>query len=275
MRIGPEPGQDEPTRLRTEDVGEGLYLELLDECIRVLGDSGIAHAFGGGLASTVLGRERHTHDLDVFVRKEDAGRVLEHLARAGYETERTNEEWLYKAARRGMLIDVIFAATDGTTFDREMEEHVRVVEYRGRRLPVPAPEDLLALKLPASAFSPAPKVDSALVVMEVRSQPAVEVPDLNAFFRFVESVFQFRRKQLGGTVTISASPHGPDCVVTVADDADKSYAEQTSIWERLAPHPEPADDETASETELQARLETDQAALAAAQATAAPPASST
>ena len=58
----------------------------------------------------------------------------------------------------------------------------------------------ILMTIPASAFTPAPKVDSALVVLEVRPEPAVEVPDMQGFFRFVESVFQFRRKQLGGTV---------------------------------------------------------------------------
>jgi 16S rRNA (adenine1518-N6/adenine1519-N6)-dimethyltransferase len=37
-------------------------------------------------------------------------------------------------------------------------------------------------------------------VLEVRDQPAVDVPDMNAFFRLVEAVFQFRRKQLGGAL---------------------------------------------------------------------------
>jgi 16S rRNA (adenine1518-N6/adenine1519-N6)-dimethyltransferase len=41
-------------------------------------------------------------------------------------------------------------------------------------------------------------VDSALVRLDVRERPAVDVDDLNAFFRFVEAVFQGRRKQLGG-----------------------------------------------------------------------------
>jgi 16S rRNA (adenine1518-N6/adenine1519-N6)-dimethyltransferase len=54
--------------------------------------------------------------------------------------------------------------------------------------------------IPASAFTPAPRVDSALVVLEVRDQPAVQVPDMDGFFRLVESVFQFRRKQLGGAL---------------------------------------------------------------------------
>jgi len=59
-------------------------------------------------------------------------------------------------------------------------------------------EPRIVLTIPASSFAPPPKVDSALVVLEVRSRPAVEVDDFDAFFRFVEEVFQFRRKQLGG-----------------------------------------------------------------------------
>ena len=58
----------------------------------------------------------------------------------------------------------------------------------------------IAMTIPASAFTPPPRVDSALVSLEVRERPAVDVSDLNAFFRFVEAVFQFRRKQLGGAL---------------------------------------------------------------------------
>jgi len=54
--------------------------------------------------------------------------------------------------------------------------------------------------IPAAAFRPPPRVDSALVRLDVRERPAVEVDDLQSFFRFVEAVFQGRRKQLGGTL---------------------------------------------------------------------------
>ena len=54
----------------------------------------------------------------------------------------------------------------------------------------------LAFELPPEAFEPPPRVTSALALLEVRDAPAVRVPDLDAFFRFVEAVFQFRRKQL-------------------------------------------------------------------------------
>ncbi len=56
------------------------------------------------------------------------------------------------------------------------------------------------LTIPAAAFTPLPRVDSALVQLDVREKPAVDVDDFGAFFRFVEAVFQGRRKQLGGTL---------------------------------------------------------------------------
>ena len=61
-------------------------------------------------------------------------------------------------------------------------------------------EGRLGMTIPAAAFTPEPRVDSVLVLLEVRDQPAVQVADMDAFFRLVESVFQFRRKQLGGAL---------------------------------------------------------------------------
>ena len=67
----------------------------------------------------------------------------------------------------------------------------------------------VVMTIPAEAFTPIPKVDSALVRLEVREKPAVDV-DPERFFRFVEAVFQFRRKQLGGTVARVASLSGAE-----------------------------------------------------------------
>ena len=58
----------------------------------------------------------------------------------------------------------------------------------------------IAFNIPAAAFSPPPRVDSALVLLDVREKPAIDVADINAFFRLVEAAFQFRRKQLGGVM---------------------------------------------------------------------------
>jgi 16S rRNA (adenine1518-N6/adenine1519-N6)-dimethyltransferase len=61
-------------------------------------------------------------------------------------------------------------------------------------------EAKIVFVIPADSFTPMPRVDSALVTLDVRDGPAVEVDDMDRFFRFVEAVFQFRRKQLGGAI---------------------------------------------------------------------------
>jgi 16S rRNA (adenine1518-N6/adenine1519-N6)-dimethyltransferase len=89
-------------------------------------------------------------------------------------------------------------------------------------------EARMLLTIPAAAFTPEPKVDSALVALEVRSQPAVGVPDLDAFFRFVEAVFQFRRKQLGGTLARIAAIAGADSAQRLAElEIDPARRPQT------------------------------------------------
>lgn len=54
--------------------------------------------------------------------------------------------------------------------------------------------------IPAGSFMPVPRVDSALVILNVRDRPAVDVDDMERFFRFAESAFQYRRKQIGGAL---------------------------------------------------------------------------
>lgn len=75
----------------------------------------------------------------------------------------------------------------------------------------------LGFVIPAAAFTPVPGVDSALVVLEVREKPAVDVADMDAFFRLVEAVFQFRRKQLGGALGRIAGVGGEAAALRLRD----------------------------------------------------------
>jgi len=91
----------------------------------------------------------------------------------------------------------------------------------------------LELVVPPEAFSPPPRVESALAVLDVRPRPAVDVPDLPAFFRFVEQVFQFRRKQLGPVITrLTGRP--ADSLAALGIDP-KRRAETLTLgeWEKL------------------------------------------
>jgi 16S rRNA A1518/A1519 N6-dimethyltransferase RsmA/KsgA/DIM1 with predicted DNA glycosylase/AP lyase activity len=44
----------------------------------------------------------------------------------------------------------------------------------------------------------------------VRDHPAIDVADMQRFFRFVEEIFQFRRKQIGGTLARISSLTGSE-----------------------------------------------------------------
>ena len=99
------------------------------------------------------------------------------------------------------------------------------------------------MTIPAASFEPTPGVDSALVSMEVRPRPAVNVADLDAFLRFVEAVFQQRRKQLAGTLG-RISGIGSTAAAARLRDADVdperrpqtlSLAEWESVYTSFAP----------------------------------------
>lgn len=57
-------------------------------------------------------------------------------------------------------------------------------------------EPELLLRIPRSAFVPAPEVDSALLRIVPTAEPAIPAKEVPAFFRFVTPFFQARRKQL-------------------------------------------------------------------------------
>jgi 16S rRNA (adenine1518-N6/adenine1519-N6)-dimethyltransferase len=98
-------------------------------------------------------------------------------------------------------------------------------------------EPRIVMIVPAASFTPMPRVDSALVLMDVRERPAVDVPDMNGFFRFVEEVFQFRRKQIGGTLARLAGVKGSEAAVRL-DELGIGAARRPQTltlpeWERI------------------------------------------
>lgn len=61
-------------------------------------------------------------------------------------------------------------------------------------------EARLLFTVPPTAFYPPPKVASAVVRIDVRERPAVDVPDVDAFFTVVRAGFSQPRKQLHNAI---------------------------------------------------------------------------
>lgn len=92
-------------------------------------------------------------------------------------------------------------------------------------------------RIAAGAFYPRPKVDSAVVRIDVYAEPAVQVPDRQRFFQVVRAGFGQRRKQLRNS--LAAGLHLPaervEAALYRAGIAPQRRAETLSLeeWEAL------------------------------------------
>jgi predicted nucleotidyltransferase len=116
------------------------------EAIEAVEAAGVQYLVIGGLASSLLGRPRTTRDVDLFVRREDAATALVALAEAGFDTEETNPQWIFKATREDVVIDLIFWLKGDVYLDDEMLARARDEPLGGRTVRVMPPEDLVVVK---------------------------------------------------------------------------------------------------------------------------------
>jgi hypothetical protein len=129
-----------------QHVDEPVFVAVLKQTVEALDREHVPYAAMGGIASSVVGRARWTHDIDLLVAPDDATRALAALADAGFRTQRTNENWLYKGMKEGVLVDLLFRAKGDITFDEDMRARSGVAEFKGQALRVLPPEDLLVIK---------------------------------------------------------------------------------------------------------------------------------
>jgi len=142
--VGKNNPSIQPSARNTEE-GE-RFNKTLFAAIDTLEAQNIPYALIGGVAASGLGRPRSTHDIDIFVRPEDAQSTLEALGKRGFKTEQTDANWLFKAWNEGILVDIIFKSSGDMYFDEEMHHHSLLVEYHGKKVRAVSPEDLMIIK---------------------------------------------------------------------------------------------------------------------------------
>jgi predicted nucleotidyltransferase len=125
---------------------EVVVAEALQDAVAALERAEIPYVLIGGLASSLHGRQRTTRDIDLLVRQPEAKAALEALAGAGFDTEETNPQWIYKAFRNDVQIDLIFWLKGDVHLDDEMLERSTEGELEGVSVRVIPPEDLIVVK---------------------------------------------------------------------------------------------------------------------------------
>ena len=122
------------------------FVRVLREAVEAVDRAGYAFLVLGGLASSLVGRPRWTHDIDFLVRPDDARDVLEALRGAGFTTEETDPIRIYKAFKDDVMVDVIFMVMGGIYLDDEMQSRSIERDYQDLRLRIPSPEDQIVIK---------------------------------------------------------------------------------------------------------------------------------
>jgi len=130
---------------------EATIREVLVDLASAIHDSGLRALVMGGIGSAAHARPRATDDIDLFVHLDDVEPLLEHLDAHGFDVERTDPRWLYKAYRHGVLVDIVFRSSGDIYLDQQVLDHAGVSSYKGVDIPTVSPEDLLVIKAVTAA----------------------------------------------------------------------------------------------------------------------------
>ncbi|MCA1830668.1 MAG: nucleotidyltransferase [Actinomycetota bacterium] len=121
---------------------------------QLLDEHDVPYIVIGSIAADVHGEEswpRRGSDIDLFLAEDDALRAQKVLGENGFHIEPPDEDWLLKAYREGVLVDLIFRAAKTIRLDDEMLERARERNIAGRSVRVISPEDYIVVQ--ASTFS--------------------------------------------------------------------------------------------------------------------------
>jgi hypothetical protein len=121
-------------------------LETLKHAAAALREGDVPFVLGGGLAVWARGGPETEHDVDLFVKPEDAERAWKALEHAGFRTEEPPEGWLYKGFRGDVMVDLIFAPS-GLTVDDAFLGRAELLEVHAVQMPVMRADDVLVAKL--------------------------------------------------------------------------------------------------------------------------------
>jgi len=114
--------------------------------VAALRERGVPFVLGGSVAAWARGGPEPKNDLDLMVRPTDAEAALAAVAEAGMRPERPPEEWLFKAWRGNVMLDLIFEPS-GLEITEEVLERADTIPVMAVATPVMALEDVLVTML--------------------------------------------------------------------------------------------------------------------------------
>jgi predicted nucleotidyltransferase len=116
--------------------------------LSALRENGPRFALAGSYALWVYGAPEPVHDVDVVVAEADTEVAAATLAAAGFDVERTPEDWLFKAHLGDAVVDVLHRL-NGVPVDGELLDAAEQFDVLAIRTPVLAATAVMIQKLRA------------------------------------------------------------------------------------------------------------------------------
>jgi hypothetical protein len=170
-------------------------IQAMKVAAAALRDAEVPCLLGGGLAGWARGGPPTEHDVDFFVRPEDAERGLDALVDAGMRPDRPPEDWLFKAWCGEIMIDLIFRPSGGPIGDEHFAR-AETIDVMAQTVTVASLDDVISTKL-LSLTEQEPDFTSVLeLARSLREQidwdwvrgRTGESPFARAFFTLVEEL---------------------------------------------------------------------------------------
>jgi 16S rRNA (adenine1518-N6/adenine1519-N6)-dimethyltransferase len=242
LEIGPGPGT--LTRLLAEQAGRVIAVELDPDMVTLL-----KNEYGHLKNLTVVEADILQTDLSSLIRSaENRGRVsivngrppARELHSPTYKVVANLPYYITSAVIRHLLEATPQPERVVITVQKEVAQRMVAKPGQMSLLAISVQfygQPSLAHHIPAGAFYPAPKVDSAVVRIDTFPQPVIAVADADHFFRVVKAGFGQKRKQLKNSLAAGLAKPMPAVVeaLTAANIDPTRRAETLSLeeWGRL------------------------------------------
>lgn len=118
----------------------------LQRAASALKQDGPAFALGGSYGLWARGAPEPTNDVDLVVAEADIEPAAATLGKAGFDIERTPEDWLLKAHTGTVTVDVLHRL-NGEPVQPALLARAEEVEVLAIRMPVLPPTDMIIVKL--------------------------------------------------------------------------------------------------------------------------------
>lgn len=134
------------SKFRTDHAEPGReerFAEVLAEAIAITEANKVPYLGAGSMASVTWGRPGPFGDIDLLIDPRSAKPLLNAFAEASFATDEAFPQWLFKAEKNGITVDLIFEMAGQLYLEPQMIERGSVAEVLGTNLQMISPEDFV------------------------------------------------------------------------------------------------------------------------------------